>query len=236
MKKLTMVLCVLSVVLWVGTSAWAQGRGRGGGKNAEQPTKDAPTDVAKPKGQDRLAEAEKKADEARKSAEQAKGRAAKDIEGARGAAKKQGDAIEKGKGKDRQQQLQAQQKQMQHELAKHMQRQARLNRLLELAKKEGNPETIARVEKLIAAENTRFERKGQQMQQRGPGETTTQPPAGQPGATTPEASKDKPAEAGGAPGTQPTQPPTTGGAPGGAADTTAPPTPPAQGGQTPPQQ
>jgi hypothetical protein len=230
MKKLIIVSCVLSVVLWAGTSAWAQGKGKGGKNAGQKSAKEALPTTDTTRGQDKLAEARKKADEARKSIEQAKGKGAKDLKENKESAKKQAgkpaDTLEKGKGKDHQQQLQAMQKQMQHELAKHMERQARLNRLHELAVQKGDTEMIARVDKLIAKEQELFERKGQRMQQRGQAAPAKQPSAEQQGKRGPKTSKEKPAEAGSAEAPQKTPPEAGRGAQGGAADTSTP----AQGG------
>ncbi len=90
-------------------------------------------------------------------AAEAKGKAGKDVE----AAEKAGQA----KGKGHQQQMRAFEAQQQRHRAKHMERQARLARIRELAVQKGDAEMIARVDKLIAKEQQVHERKGVRLQE-----------------------------------------------------------------------
>ena len=71
-----------------------------------------------------------------------------------------------GKGKEHQQQLKAFERQIEHEEAKHSKRVARLRRIKELARKQGNDKMLARVNKLMEKEQGRYERKVQRIQGR----------------------------------------------------------------------
>jgi hypothetical protein len=67
------------------------------------------------------------------------------------------DAVEgHAKGKGHMQQSSARERQLIHEQEKHKSRMARLERIKELAQKDGDAKTLERVDKLIANENERF--------------------------------------------------------------------------------
>lgn len=161
MKRTILLLCVVSVLSWAAGSALAQGKGKqredrtvnkanenaaAAEKKAEKAT--TPQDVekaAKEKGKGAMDQA------------QTKGKSAKDQ-----AADKAAEA--KGKGKDQAQQLRALDKQIQHETAKHMEREARLARIRELAVKKNDTKTVEQVDQLIAKEKQRYEAKLLKMQ------------------------------------------------------------------------
>lgn len=140
--------------------------------------------AAKAKAAEKAKEAKAKADKAK--AEQEKVEKAKTEEAkavaqnkAKGKAAEQGKPEEKGKpadkgkakmeekaksaekalGKEHQQQLAALRKQVTHEGQKHLQRKVRLERIRQLAADAGKTETVARVDKLIAKEQQRYDGK-----------------------------------------------------------------------------
>jgi hypothetical protein len=162
MKKITLGMCLFAIVLWASASVWAQGQGKGqGGGDKERVKEGSPQSKAQENAP---------APEATKNA--GKGKAAKqaDESGTKqgGPKGKKGqvpsDTPDKGKGKGQEKQAQALQKQLQHEQAKHMERQARLTRIRELAVKKGDTEMVARVDKLIAKEQEVYGRKQGKMQ------------------------------------------------------------------------
>ena len=206
--------CVVAVLLWAGTEALAQGKGQG--KSEQGSVKDNAAKLNKPQagseavggvagkqaGKDAKGAAEGMASDAAKQA---------DVHGKK-AEKSYGDAMEKGKGKAGQQQLQSMQKQMQHDQAKHLERQARLARIRELAVKKGDTEMVARVDKLIQKQQDVYNRKMQHMQGQKRatpqpsevGKETVTPPAAPSTSSnppsTPEANKPAPAPTGNVPG------------------------------------
>ena len=107
------------------------------------------------------------------------------------------------------------QKQMQHDQAKHLERQARLARIRELAVKKGDTEMVARVDKLIQKQQDVYNRKMQHMQGQKRatpqpsevGKETVTPPAAPSTPSTPpsvpEANKPAPAPTGNVPGGAP---------------------------------
>ena len=164
MKKYIIGTCLCAVVLGrVRCAAQGQGKGQGGGD--KERVKDAGPQSSNAAESAPAAEAtgEKNAGKG-KAAKQADESATKQG----GAQGKKGqtstDTSDKGKGKGREQQAQAFQKQQQKEQAKHMERQARLNRIRELAIKKGDTDMVARVDKLIAKENEVYTRKQGKMQ------------------------------------------------------------------------
>jgi len=201
MRTSIISLCVVATLLWAGATASAEGKGQGKGGAARTKERDPKLDRAQdasaatadtPSSQDKRVKPEK-ADKAGKAAKQAdQGGPARGKKGGGSQGKKAGpssETLEKGKGKGGQQQLQVFQKQLQHEQAKHMERQARLARIRELAVQKGNAETIARVDKLIAKEQEVYGRKLQQMQ--GQQRASRQPGAGvQKGVTPPAGPTD----------------------------------------------
>ncbi len=188
MKNTIAALCVLGVLCWA-AGAWAQGQGKGRQQRptrTEKPAQQA--EAAKGKAAKDAAAAKEQAAEAKQQAQQkragqqaeaARGKAARDAEAAkgqgagkaaeaRGKAGKDVEATEKAgqaKGKGHQQQMRAFEAQQQRHQAKHMERQARLARIRELAVQKGDAEMIARVDKLIAKEQQVHERKGVRLQE-----------------------------------------------------------------------
>jgi hypothetical protein len=158
MKKHIIGTCLCAIVLWA--SAGAQGQGKGQGGTDKQRGPQAGKAPVSPPAADQAAE--KNAGKG-KAAKQADESAAKrgGTPGKKGPASTE--APDKGKGKGRDQQARAFQKQQQKEQAKHMERQARLNRIRELAVKKGDTEMVARVDKLIAKENEVYSRKQGKM-------------------------------------------------------------------------
>jgi hypothetical protein len=159
MRRSVLGMSMLAVVLWAAAGALAQGQEkRQGGKERvrERPARQA-QDQNADKGQ-----AAQPAGKGGKAAVQKQG----GPQGKKGA--KAPEATEsgkgKGKGKGQGQQAQAFLKQLQREQAKHMERQARLARIRELAVKKGDTEMIARVDKLIAKEQEVYARKQQKLQ------------------------------------------------------------------------
>jgi len=178
MKDIILSLCVFLALCWAAADAPAQLRRRAGERSAERraqaqkaetssQTKDAKeTETTQaPEQEDAEKAAEAGKPEAEKRGSQQTQRPAPS--GERVAGKKE--AVEKaagGKGKGHQQQLRAFEKQFQREQAKHMERQARLTRIRELAVQKGDAEMIARVDKLIAQQQQVHTRKMTRLQQR----------------------------------------------------------------------
>ncbi len=183
-------MCVVSVLLWNGVDALAQGKGQNKGPQA-------PVKENAPKADKVLKNSEAAAETAAKDA--AKGnKGGKGQESATPSTSRQGgahgkkaetlsDAVEKGKGKAGQQ-LQSMQKQLQHEQAKHMERSARLARIRELAAQKGDTATVARVDKLIEKEKMVYGRKLEHMQ--GQKRATQQPGEAGKEMVTPPATPD----------------------------------------------
>jgi hypothetical protein len=169
MKVSTLVLCTLAVVLWVGVSARAEGKGKTSGDKTTVQERDAKAD----QGQGKAQAGDVKGDKGGKGGQGEK------QTGPQGKRTGQAtEAAEKGKGKGQDQQAQALQKQLQHESDKHKDRLAKLNRIRELAAKKNDAETIARVDKLIAKENEVYARKLQQLQGQPRATPQLQLPAG----------------------------------------------------------
>lgn len=155
MRASMLVLCTLAVVLWLGASARAEGKDKGSGSQTTVQERDGKANQSHGKAPDVGADKGGKGGQMEKPA----GPQGKKTVQAPAAAEKG-----KGKGQGQDQQAQARQKQLQHEQAKHMERQAKLNRIREIAVKKGDAEMMARVDKLLAKENEVFSRKLQQMQ------------------------------------------------------------------------
>jgi hypothetical protein len=152
MKRSGLWLCMFGIVLWAGAVAPAQeqGQGRGGaaGQVRDRASRAAGAQNKAPAAAD--ANAIEKARTARRDANAVGGAAAKRGQAEEGVAKIRAQAGQRGE---------TLRKQLQQMNAQHLERQARLARLKELAEKSGNKETIARVDKLIAQEKQVFERK-----------------------------------------------------------------------------
>jgi len=106
------------------------------------------------------AKAKQKGKTAEEEIAKEKGKAAVDK---KAAAQDKGKAAEKALGKEHQQQLAALRKQLLHDQAKHLERMARLERIRQLAGKEGDSKIIERVNKLIADEQKLYDRKHKDM-------------------------------------------------------------------------
>jgi len=214
MKRTMVAVCVLFVLAWVTADVLGQGKGKdrpgrptdrvaNPNKAAETAKPDANAPAADAKGTPNVNKGGKGKTKDALDQGQGKGKAAKDLPpGTKGPA----DKGQGGKGQQHQQQLLALQKQQQHEAAKHLERQARLTRIRELAVKKGDKEMIARVDKLIAKENEVNSRKLEQLQQQHrallgggavPGTSVTPPPVGKKGKEKVDVNKpaEKPAEA-----------------------------------------
>lgn len=227
MKRTMAVVCVLFVLAWVTADALGQGKGKDRpGRptdrvaNPNKPAETAKADANAPAGQSKGTPANPNVDKGGKGKTkdaldqmQGKGKAAKDLlPGTKGPA----DKGQGGKGQQHQQQLQALQKQQQQEAAKHLERQARLNRIRELAVQKGDKDMVARVDKLIAKENEVNTRKLEQLQQQHrallggaavPGTNVAVPPVGSKGKEKVDVNKpaEKSAEAAKAPETKPAE-------------------------------
>jgi len=213
MKRTMVVMCVLFVLAWVTADALGQGKGKdrpgrptdrvaNPNKAAETAKPDADAPAADTKGTPNVNKGGKGKTKDALDEVKGKGKAAKDaVSGTKGPA----DKGQGGKGQQHQQQMLALQKQQQHEAAKHLERQARLNRLHELAVQKGDKEMLDRVNKLIAKENEVNTRKLEQLQQQHralmggtamPGTDMAMPPVGKKGKEKVDVNKpaEKPAE------------------------------------------
>lgn len=181
MKSTITALCVLGVLCWA-TSAWAQGQGKGRQQRPARTDKPAQAgnNAQEAKAKQAQAEAAEKAAQAKQKAEAAQGQGAGKAAEAKGKAGKDVEAAEKAaqaRGKNHQQQLRAFEAQLQRHRAKHMERQARLARIRELAVQKGDAEMVARVDKLIAKEQQVHERKGARLQEQKRAMTGAEPAA-----------------------------------------------------------
>jgi len=155
MKPSILWACAFTVLLWTGAEALGQGKGQGKGQdknNAARVKENAPAANQAPQTVEPSAGKTEQEKEARRVGKNAMDAGKSDVAKGKKAMESAGEAM-KGKGKEHQQHLQALDKQLRHEQAKQMQRQARLNRIRELAVQKGDTETVARVDKLIAKLN-----------------------------------------------------------------------------------
>jgi len=159
-NKTILSLCACLVLCGVAVDVWAQGQG-GGARRTERPAR---TEEAQKAAQAKQQAEQKRAGQQGKAAEdaQAKGKAAQDAATAKGRAAEKG---AQGRGQGHQQQLRALEAQQRRHQAKHMERQARLARIRELAVETGDAEMIARVDKLMGTQQQVHQRKTAQIQQ-----------------------------------------------------------------------
>lgn len=159
MRRSSLWLCMLGIVLWVGVLALAQGQQGPGGAAGQVRQRAGQAGGAQTAAPAADANAATRARAARQddSAMRAARGAAQD---ANAAGAQRGKALEdvRAKAKDQRldQQVQSLQKQIQEAKAKHMERTAKLNRIRELAVKKGDNDMVARVDKLIAKEKEVF--------------------------------------------------------------------------------
>lgn len=203
MKKTILLLCAL-LALSLATGLQAQDRERPGAER--RPRTERPRQrpsAGETKVRPRQNETADKAEEAKEQApqknqaqsqQQTASSKEKKAEDSAATTKQGAEELAKGKGKDHQQQLRAFEQQRQRNEAKHMERQARLARIRELAVQKGDADMIARVDKLIAKEQQVHQRKVNRLQQQrrattGSDSAPTVPPKGKGGA------KDGPKEA-----------------------------------------
>jgi len=192
MKRTILLLCVLSVLAWAAGNVLAQGKGqgkeRGGNAGPKKSGETAKADANAPAAGKKAMtpeDMEKMAKEKGKgAAERGQGQAQtrdKGDKGGKGGKDQVADkmAEAKAKGKAQEQQMRAFDKQVQHEAAKHMERQARLTRLRELAVQKGDTKKVAQVDELIAKEKQLYETKLQKMQAQNRAGGTV-PPTGAP--------------------------------------------------------
>jgi len=169
----------LFVLAWAAGSVLAQSQGKEkeqGDRPADRavsPTK--PGEVARPDPNASSASAKKSltAQDVQKNTQEkakaVKERGQEGVQTREKAAKDQvAGKIAETKARGQEQQARAFEKQAQHETAKHMERQARLVRIRELAVQKGNTKMVEQVDQLIAKEKQLYERKLQRMQGRGP--------------------------------------------------------------------
>lgn len=192
MKKILFILFVVLTLLWSCSTVLAKGGGRqrttqGKPKHAKTVHKETgrqQADANKPPAQSKGKQTRQQKRQQTQTRQQQKSReitrkgkakpeAAQDVNKPSGKfikgkaeRKVKAQSVEKQIGKEHQQQLKAIQRQMAHEQAKHRRRLARLNRIRELAAKEGLTETVERVDKLLEKEQQRYDRKHQRIQQR----------------------------------------------------------------------
>lgn len=178
MKKVLLSILVLLILLSNSSAVFAKDKGKGGGAGrglkgttkVRQKGREPRIDVGE-QGERGKAKRVRKEERRKMREMEAEGKKkAKGGEDVNWPGRKfgKGAAEEKqvGRGREHQQQLGAVRTQMTHEEAKHLRRQARLQRLRELAVEEGKTETIARIDKLIEKEQGRYGRKRQRMEKR----------------------------------------------------------------------
>lgn len=161
MKKQTCTIGLVIAVLCVASVGYGQGKGKGQDRSKGNRQK-----AGQYTGQGRKADESGKAlaEEKRSSARDAGKRAEKPAKPEHGRADREHDKSGKGKGKSQQQA--AVSKQIQHEKAKHLQRKARLQRILELATEKNAPKIIERVRSLMDKEEARYTKTSQRLQAR----------------------------------------------------------------------
>jgi hypothetical protein len=169
MRRPVLGMSMVAVVLWAAAGVLAQGQGKEQGGGGKERVRERPARQAKENAPAAAETADQKAGKGKAAQPageggKAAGQKPSGPQGKKGAKAPEAAAPGKGKGKGQGQQAQAFSKQLQHEQAKHMERQARLARIRELAVKKGDAEMIARVDKLIAQEQEVYARKQGKLQ------------------------------------------------------------------------
>ena len=189
MRRTILSLCVLSVLAWAAGNVLAQGKSQGrerAGRPADRVNSNKPGEIVKPDANAPAADAKKslaQQDMEKASREKAKGLTE---QGQKQAQMRVKDATNQVAGKiaetiakGQNQQARAFDKQAQRDTAKHMERQARLARIRELAVQKGDAKMIARVDELIAKDKHLYERKLEKMRAQSRASASL-PPAGMP--------------------------------------------------------
>jgi hypothetical protein len=141
---------VALVLAWITFNAYAKGGPKDAGKSASAPVSHSTAAAEHGKDKAKAPEQEKTAKRIGRET-QIKGEKAEQA---------------KAKGKNHAQQLEAMRKQTEHEQAKHLERQARLQRIRQLAQQKGNDKLVAKVDELMAKENARYERKMRRLSEK----------------------------------------------------------------------
>jgi hypothetical protein len=174
MRRTILSLTVLFVLAFAAGTVLAQGKDRGKGQGGRPTDRAAnlnkPADAAKVDAN--APAAQKKAmtpqDIEKQTKEKMKGLTERGQEQGRmqgkGVKDQVAERMAETRGKAHEQQMRAFEKQAQQDVAKHMERQARLARIRELAVQKGDDKMVARVDELIAKENQLHERKLLKMQ------------------------------------------------------------------------
>ncbi len=156
MKKGLLSLLIVLVLAWSCGTVFAQGKGKGAGRQGER------TEKLQRKHKSRQADANEPGGQGKEKRVRRQEHRRKQWEMRR----KERQKIRVTRGKGHQQQLKSLKTQMVHEEAKHRRRIARLNRIRELAAEENDTKTVERVAKLLEMELLRHNRKRQRMQER----------------------------------------------------------------------
>jgi hypothetical protein len=175
MRRTILSLSVLFVLAFATGTVLAQGKDEGKGQggrpadraaNLNKPAEAAKVDVNAPAADKKKAMTSQ--DIEKQTKEKMKGLTERGQEQGRTQGKSVKDQVAEKmaetRGKAHEQQMRAFEKQAQHDAAKHMERQARLARIRELAAQKGDDKMVARVDELIAKENQLHERRFQRMQ------------------------------------------------------------------------
>ena len=169
MRKILVSLIVLFVSAWSSCAAFAKNPGEGPGKQKKEAVKVKKEGRTKAEGvlgktkEDRPDRPKRSRGKQYKKDQESK---AKKPAGQVEAETAKGERKAAGKGKGFQQQAKAFDRQLAHEENKHQKRLAKFKRISELAEKAGKTKTVERVNKLLAKEQQRYERKQLKIQRR----------------------------------------------------------------------
>ncbi|MHC4260147.1 MAG: hypothetical protein ACYSTF_07040 [Planctomycetota bacterium] len=177
MKKALFSVLIVLVLSWSCGTVLAKDKGKGkGGRPEKEATEKAKEkessreagdakEVKKP-GKDKRAQAKERVLKRIKKHEKEQGTKRKAGEGLKAGSDANRPTDKAARVKGRERQFEILQKKTAQEEAKHMRRQARLQRIRELAVAEGKTDIVARVDKLLQRENERYAKKQQILKRR----------------------------------------------------------------------
>jgi hypothetical protein len=191
---LTVGLCGIAAVAAQGDNA-DKGKDKAGdvkapkerAEKAREAKQDDPNKAAKEKKEASAVKEGKGGKDAKKEEMKKEGHKEKGKSEVKSEAKKDQEGV--AKGKEHAQRSAATEKQLAHEQEKHKSRLARLERIKELAQKDGDTKAIERVDKLIADENDRFTKKTAALEGKAAETKDKAEKAAKPAATTEEKKK-----------------------------------------------
>lgn len=172
MKKIAIILTVTLVYLLSAQNIFAQGKGKDAADKGQAVKEDKQKDRAQ--DEERMKKAQQSRDELLKigamkradANEIAKGKPSGQAQKEIKQGKDKSEQPEQALGRAHQMQLRAIEDQLNHEQAKYMERQARLDRIMQLAKEKNNPQLVQKAEELQQKEKERYEKMTQRLSSR----------------------------------------------------------------------